>query len=317
MSSKIPVGISACLMAEKVRFDGGHKRLAFAMDDLAPFVAFTAICPEMAIGLPAPRPALRLVKNPNHHIALRTSKETSPMDYTASMEAFARQRVRQLADLCGYIVCAKSPSCGMARVRIYEAQGVQKTGVGLFTRILLEQMPWLPVEEDGRLQDAQLRENFVALIFTLWEFNQLMRQPLTRDALMAFHRRYKLLLLAHSQPAYRRIDPFVASMDRWSSLDAFALAYRDRLMALLRHPATRCNHTNVLMHAQGYFYRYLTRAQRSELTGLIDSYRQELQPLLAPITLLKHYMAEYPNAWLAQQRYFEPYPEALRLRYGH
>ncbi|AHF73195.1 ybgA [Candidatus Sodalis pierantonius str. SOPE] len=258
MSSKIPVGISACLMGEKVRFDGGHKRLTFAMDDMVSFVAFTAICPEMAIGLPAPHPALKLVKNPNDHIALRISKETSPVDYTASMEAFARQRVRQLADLCGYIVCAKSPSCGMARVRVYEAQGVQKTGVGLYTRILQEQMPWLPVEEDGRLQDVQLRENFVARIFTLWEFNQ-----------------------------------------------------------LLRHPATRCNHTNVLMHAQGYFYRYLTRAQRSELTGLIDSYRQGLQSLLAPITLLKHYMAEYPNAWLAQQRYFEPYPEALRLRYGH
>lgn len=107
MSSRIPVGISACLMGEKVRFDGGHKRLAFAMDDFAPFVAFTAICPEMAIGLPTPCPALRLVKNLNDHITLRTSKEANPMDYTASMEAFARQRVRQLADLCGYIVCAK------------------------------------------------------------------------------------------------------------------------------------------------------------------------------------------------------------------
>lgn len=317
MSSRIPVGISACLMGENVRFDGGHKRLAFAMDDLAPFVAFTTVCPEMAIGLPAPRQALRLVKNPHGQVVLRTSKEESAIDHTASMEAFARDRVRQLVDLCGYIVCAKSPSCGMERVRVYAAQGVQKTGTGLFTRVLQQQMPWLPVEEDGRLQDSQLRENFVARVFTLWEFNQLMRQPLTRGGLMAFHRRYKLLLLAHSQPEYRQIGPFVASMDRWPSLEAFALAYRDRLMALLRHPATRCNHTNVLMHAQGYFYRYLTRAQRSELTGLIDSYRRGLQPLLAPITLLKHYMAEYPDAWLAQQRYFEPYPEALRLRYGH
>ena len=317
MSSRIPVGISACLMGENVRFDGGHKRLAFAMDDLVPFVAFTAVCSEMAIGLPAPRPALRLVQNPHGQIALRNRKEKSAIDHTASVEAFSRNRVRQFAELCGYIVCAKSPSCGMERVRVYAAQGMQKTGVGLFTRVLQQQLPWLPVEEDGRLQDAQLRENFVARVFTLWEFNQLMRQPLTRGGLMAFHRRYKLLLLAHSQPEYRQIGPFVASMDRWPSLEAFALAYRDRLMALLRHPATRCNHTNVLMHAQGYFYRYLTRAQRSELTGLIDSYRRGLQPLLAPITLLKHYMAEYPDAWLAQQRYFEPYPEALRLRYGH
>ncbi|BAE74142.1 hypothetical protein SGGMMB4_01943 [Sodalis glossinidius str. 'morsitans'] len=317
MTSRIPVGISACLIGENVRFDGGHKCLAFAMDDLAPFVAFTAVCPEMAIGLPAPRPALRLVQNLHGHIALRNSKEGSTIDHTASMEAFAGQRVRQLAELCGYVVCAKSPSCGMEWVRVYASQGVQKTGVGLFTRVLQEQMPWLPVEEDGRLQDPQLRENFVARVFTLWEFNQLMRRPLTRGGLMAFHRRYKLLLLEHSQPEYWQIGPFVANMDRWPSLEAFALTYRDRLMALLRHPATRCNHTNVLMHAQGYFYLYLTRAQRSELTGLIDSYRRGLQQLLAPITLLKHYMAEYLDAWLAQQRYFEPYPEALRLRYGH
>ncbi len=317
MSNKIPVGISACLMGEQVRFDGGHRRFAFAMEDLAPFVRFEALCPEMAIGLPTPRPALRLVKDEQGHIAMRTGKGPDDTDLTPAMQAFSTARCRQLGHLSGYIVCAKSPSCGMERVRVYDRGGSQKNGAGLFTRELMRQLPWLPVEEDGRLHDPQLRENFVARVYTLFEFNQLLQQPLTRGGLMAFHSRYKLLLLAHSQPEYRLLGPFVAAMDRWESLELFALEYRNRLMAMLSNTATRPNHTNVLMHAQGYFRRHLTPKQRQELALLIDSYRQGSQPLLAPITLLKHYMAEYPDAWLAQQRYFEPYPEALRLRYGH
>ncbi|WP_410016059.1 YbgA family protein [Sodalis sp. C49] len=317
MGNKIPVGISACLMGEKVRFDGGHRRFAFAMDELAPYVRFAPICPEMAIGLPTPRPALRLVRDEQGRIAMRTGKNQNDDDLTQPMQSFSEQQVQTLGDLCGYIVCAKSPSCGMERVRVYDRAGARKNGVGLYTGELMRQLPWLPVEEDGRLHDAQLRENFVARVYTLYEFNQLLQQPLTRGGLMAFHSRYKLLLLAHSQPQYRQIGPFVAAMDRFATLESFALEYRNRLMALLSNNATRPNHTNVLMHAQGYFHRYLTQKQRQELTSLIDSYRQGMQPLLAPITLLKHYMAEYPDAWLAQQRYFEPYPEALRLRYGH
>lgn len=317
MGNKIPVGISACLMGEKVRFDGGHRRFAFAMDELAPYVHFVPICPEMAIGLPTPRPALRLVRDEQGRVAMRTGKGQDDTDLTRAMQSFSERQVQSLGHLCGYIVCAKSPSCGMERVRVYDRAGARKNGVGLYTRELMRQLPWLPVEEDGRLHDPQLRENFVARVYTLYEFNQLLRQPLTRAGLIGFHSRYKLLLLAHSQPQYRQIGPFVAAMDRFGSLENFALEYRSRLMALLSNNATRPNHTNVLMHAQGYFHRYLTQQQRHELASLIDSYRLGMQPLLAPITLLKHYMAEYPDAWLAQQRYFEPYPQALKLRYGH
>ena len=317
MDHKIPIGISACLVGEPVRFDGGHKRLAFAMDELAPYVRFVSVCPETAIGLPTPRPSLRLIADPAGRIALRNGKGLDDGDLAPAMTVFSLKQSRQFGELCGFIACARSPSCGMERVRVYHREGVRKEGTGIFTGTMMRELPWLPVEEDGRLQDPLLRENFVARVFTLYEFNHMLREPLTRDALLAFHRRYKLLLLAHSQPEYRRIGPFVAGMGQWDSLDAFALEYRNRLMHLLSHKATRPNHTNVLMHAQGYFRRHLTGKQRQELVLLIDGYRRGMQPLLAPITLLKHYMAEYPDAWLAQQRYFEPYPEALRLRYGH
>ncbi|AGO54111.1 YbgA family protein [Serratia plymuthica] len=318
MSDKIPVGISACLLGDAVRFDGGHKRLAFAVEQLAPYVRFESVCPEMAIGLPTPRPALRLSKQQHPSPAMRFSNDDS-VDVTDKMQRFSEQRVAELGHLCGYIVCAKSPSCGMERVRVYSENGKEsrKNGVGLFTAELLRQMPWLPVEEDGRLNDATLRENFVERVYALYELNMLWRKGLTRGGLIAFHSRYKLSLLAHSQPEYRELGRFVAGIEKWASLEAFAIEYRSRLMRLLAHKATRRNHTNVLMHVQGYFRRQLSSAQRQELAQLIDRYRQGMQPLLAPITLLKHYMAEYPDRYLADQRYFEPYPEALRLRYGH
>lgn len=318
MSEKIPVGISACLLGENVRFDGGHKRLAFAVESLSPWMKFEPVCPEMAIGLPVPRPALRLVKEESGAVALRFSDKREG-DLTADMEQFSRERVSRFEHLCGYIVCAKSPSCGMERVRIYDADGKnnRKAERGIYTRILMETFPWLPVEEDGRLHDPVLRENFIERVYTLHELNQLHSQGLNRGGLIAFHSRYKLLLLAHSQPQYRELGRFVAAINEWDDLEAFFVAYRQKLMDLLAIPATRRNHTNVLMHVQGYFRNQLNARQRQELATLIDSYRQGTQPLLAPMTLLKHYMAEFPDSYLSVQRYFEPYPEALRLRYGH
>ncbi|MGJ0191785.1 YbgA family protein [Pantoea sp. RRHST58] len=317
MSVKIPLGISACLLGEQVRFDGGHKRLAFAVNELAPFVRFEPICPEMAIGLPTPRPALRLVKQDDEEIHLCFSKEGGE-ELTQQMNDWSAQRVKSLHHLCGYILCAKSPSCGMERVRVYEpdTNNNRKAGMGLFAEKLKAELPWLPIEEDGRLHDPALRENFVGRICALHEFNQMWQRGLTRAQLIAFHSRYKLLMLAHSQEKYRELGPFVASMSQWDSLEAFAFEYRNRMMELLSHPASRRNHTNVLMHAQGYFRRQLSSPQRQELAELIDRYRCGVQPLLAPITMLKHYMSQYPHPWLTQQRYFDPYPEALRLRYG-
>lgn len=317
MSVKIPLGISACLLGEQVRFDGGHKRLAFAVNELAPFVRFEPICPEMAIGLPTPRPALRLVKKDDEKIHLCFSKEGGE-ELTQQMNDWSAERVKSLHHLCGYILCAKSPSCGMERVRVYEpdTNNNRKAGMGLFAEKLKAELPWLPVEEDGRLHDPALRENFVGRICALHEFNQMWQRGLTRAQLIAFHSRYKLLMLAHSQEKYRELGPFVASMSKWDSLEGFAFEYRNRMMELLSQPASRRNHTNVLMHAQGYFRRQLSSPQRQELAELIDRYRCGVQPLLAPITMLKHYMSQYPHPWLTQQRYFDPYPEALRLRYG-
>lgn len=309
------VGISGCLTGSAVRFDGGHKRAEFVMDRLAQWVTFRPICPEMAIGLPVPRPALRLVQTAVGDIRMRFSHAPHE-DVTDKMADFCQRYLAGLGELSGFIVCAKSPSCGMERVRLYDEKGNRgrKDGVGLFTATLMEKYPWLPVEEDGRLHDPVLRENFVERVFALHELNTLRKNGLTRHALLDFHSRYKLQLLAHHQAGYREIGPFVASLHEWEDLEAFFAVYRDKLMTILKKPASRKNHTNVLMHIQGYFRNQLTMRQRGELREVILNYRAGLLPILAPMTLLKHYLAEYPDGYLLTQNYFDPYPQDLALR---
>ncbi|MRT55638.1 DUF1722 domain-containing protein [Enterobacteriaceae bacterium RIT693] len=309
------IGVSGCLTGSAVRFDGGHKRMAFVMEALALVVAFKPICPEVAIGLPVPRPALRLVKAREGEIRMRFSHAPHD-DITEKMADFAAGYVSRNDELSGFIVCAKSPCCGMERVRLYDEMGNRgrKEGVGLFTGALLEKYPWLPVEEDGRLHDPVLRENFVERIFALHELNTLRANGLSRRALLNFHSRYKLQLLAHHQAGYREIGPFVASLHKWEDLDSFFVAYREKLMAILKKPASRKNHTNAMMHIQGYFRDQLNARQRCELRDVILRYRDGVLPILAPLTLLKHYLAEYPDDYLLTQNYFNPYPEYLALR---
>ena len=272
MTTKPVLGISGCLTGSAVRFDGGHKRMGFVMDELAQWVAFRPVCPEMAIGLPTPRPALRLVMTTGGETEMRFSKAPHD-DVTQKMAAFTADYLPKIGDLAGFIVCAKSPSCGMERVRLYDENGNRgrKEGVG--------------------------RKN-----------------GLTRRALLDFHSRYKLQLLAHHQAGYREIGPFVASLHEWDDLDAFFVTYRDKLMTILKKPASRKNHTNVLMHIQGYFRNQLNSRQRGELRDVILHYRDGLLPILAPLTLLKHYLAEYPDRYLMTQNYFDPYPDDLGLR---
>ena len=315
MDSQILVGISACVVGEKVRFDSGHKASAFVNKELAPYLRFEPVCPEVGIGMPVPRPTIRLVSDQDR-IALVETKDATK-DYTQAMQVYAEQKVQSFESLpmCGYIVCAKSPTCGMERVKVYGNNHAEKSGVGLYTQVLMEHMPWLPVEEDGRLNDPVLKENFITRVFCLADFYQSMGDLPTRGKVIEFHSRYKLTLMAHHPESYRELGRLVANIADYD-LDEFVSLYRLGLMNAMTHRATRKNNTNVLMHLQGYFKRVLGKHEKAELRKVIDDYRVGLLPLLAPLTLIKHYLNTYPDPYLSGQRYFQPYPEELRLRYG-
>jgi uncharacterized protein YbgA (DUF1722 family)/uncharacterized protein YbbK (DUF523 family) len=310
----IQIGISACVLGEKVRYDGGHKNSVFCSDVLANFVTFVPVCPEQAIGMPVPRPAIRLQQNPDGEISLVNSKDNR-LDFTQQMLSFSAQILPRLQHLSGYIVCAKSPSCGMERVRLTDAKGalLGKVGVGLFTRQLMQTYPWLPVEEDGRLLDPALRENFITRVYTLAAWHQLLASGFTIGKLVEFHSQFKFLIMAHHPVAYRSLGRLVAQAKLFAP-EALAQRYLLELMQALQQQATRKQHANVLMHLQGFFKKMLSAAAKQELLEVIHQYRLGHAPLLAPLTLLKHHLRTYPHQYVAAQRYLLPFPAELGLR---
>ncbi|CAH1607440.1 conserved hypothetical protein [Vibrio jasicida] len=315
MESSIKVGISSCVLGERVRFDSGHKISNFVTKELDGYFRFVPVCPEVGVGMSVPRPTIRLVSN-EERIALVETKNPDN-DHTDNMLTYSENKVNELQSeqLCGYIVCAKSPTCGMERVKVYSKNNAAKEGIGLYTRTLMEKMPWLPVEEDGRLNDPVLKENFITRIYCLNDFYESMGGEPTRGKIIAFHSRYKLTLMAHHPESYRSLGRLVADVASYE-IDDFFNEYRLGLMKALQNRASRKNNTNVLMHLQGYFKRSLTGKEREELATVISDYRTGLLPLLAPLTLIKHYLNTYPDEYLQQQKYLEPYPQEMRLRYG-
>lgn len=309
----IKVGISSCLIGHKVRYDGGHKASNFCQNDLNEFVEYLPLCPEIGIGLPIPRPSIRLEGLENGTTRALITKTGE--DITTKLRDFADVRKHQLNELSGYVLCAKSPSCGLERVRLYTPgeKDNRKAGVGIFAQRLKELEPALPMEEDGRLNDPHLRENFVLRLFVYSEWKALPR-PLNKKDVLAFHTRHKLLLLAHNQPAYRALGKRLGELEQLN--ESFAQDYIVQVMNALAKPASKANHTNVLQHVQGYFKTNLSTVEREALAQLILEYRAGLEPLSAPLALFKHYLNLYPKDYLAGQSYFQPYPQSLRLRYG-
>jgi len=319
-AASIKVGISACLLGDEVRYDGGHKRSHFCQDELGRHVEFVKLCPEVGIGMPVPRPTIRLESSAE---GVQAVVPKTGANVTADLVAFADRAKPKLNTISGYVLCAKSPSCGMERVKLYDPETghARKEGMGIFAARLRELYPALPLEEDGRLNDPLLRENFVMRVFVYAEWQALTSNEApaptpapTKAQLTQFHARLKYLLLAHSQPVYRELGPWLAQLGTPTTADA--THYIESVMTALSAPASKRNHTNVLQHIQGYFKNQLTDQQRQELAELILAYHDDIEPLLAPLTLIRHYLREYPNDYLAQQFYLAPYPRDLKLRYG-
>jgi uncharacterized protein YbgA (DUF1722 family)/uncharacterized protein YbbK (DUF523 family) len=309
----IRIGISSCLLGEAVRFDGGHKRDSFLTGTFGTFVQWVPVCPEVECGLPTPRPSMRLVRTENG-VRLLTVK--TAVDITDQMERYTRQRVAQLVseDLCGYVLKKDSPSCGLERVKIYGAHNVPvKSGRGVFAAGLVERFPFLPVEEEGRLSDPRLRENFVERVFAYWRLRALFSGKWNLGALVSFHTAHKLILMAHSPDAYRQIGQLVARARKVPRKE-LEEHYTEMFMTALAVIATPRRHANVLQHMAGYFKEQLDRESKAELLAAIDDYRRGLVPLIVPVTLLRHYVRVYNTSYLAEQLYLGPHPKELMLR---
>ena len=311
-TASIRIGISSCLLGQEVRFDGGHKRDRFLTDTLGRFVEWVPVCPEVEAGFGTPRDPMRLVAD-GRHIRLITIKTTA--DVTDRLERYAGRRVQELADeqLSGYVLKKDSPSCGMDRVKVYDAHGTpRRSGRGLFAAALRARLPFLPVEEEGRLSDPGLRDNFIERVFAYRRLLNAFDRRWTLAGLVRFHTAHKLTLMAHAIPAYRTLGQLVArakSLPRAEVRERYTAGFMTALEAL----ATRRRHTNVLQHMAGYF-KTIDEGSRAELRSTIEDYRRGLVPLIVPITLLRDYVRRHGVAYLAGQVYLEPHPKELMLR---
>ncbi len=309
------IGVSSCLLGHQVRFDGGHKHDRFLTDTVGQYFEWVPVCPEMEIGLGIPRPTLRLERYADglHMIMPKTSE-----DHTDAMRRYARRRVEELAgeDLSGYVLKSRSPSCGMERVKVYPRDGSgggAKNGQGLFAEALLGRLPLLPIEEEGRINDPRIRENWITRVFAYRRLQELWKARWTIGDLVAFHTAHKYLLLAHSQKDYRALGPLVAAA-RQVPREELRTAYETRFMAALKRIASPAKHTNVLQHMLGFLKRELVPACRAELLTHIEDYRQGRTPLVVPLTLIAHYVRLLDVEYLKNQVYLEPHPRELFLR---
>lgn len=311
--SKIKIGISSCLLGEEVRHDGGHKRNSYITGTLGEWFEFVPLCPEVAIGLGVPRPTIRLVGDADRPRVKGVKDES--LDVTDKMEAYGQKMAKRLGgQISGYILKSASPSCGMERVRLYKDNGnfAGKTGVGVYARELMAALPDLPVEEEGRLGDPVLRENFLQRVFVYHRWQQV-EKSLTPKKLVDFHSRHKLILMAHNQAAARRIGRMVAEAGK-DGLAERAREYISEVMTVLTGRATRKGHANVLMHLMGYLKTQLDGDDKAELLEMIERYRTGEVPLVVPLTLLNHHFRRHPHEYVENQHYMEPHPPELKLR---
>lgn len=305
---KIPIGISSCLLGQNVRFDGGHKRDSYIVGTLGEYFDFHAICPEVAIGLGTPRPTIHLVKIADSIRCVGIKEPEN--DVTERLRDYAAELRPIHADLCGYIVKKDSPSCGMARVKVFAGGQPHRNGVGVYTEEMMRNNPLMPVEEEGRLGDAGLRENFIQRVYVLHRWKHMLEKGLTVSGLTAFHARHKLIIMSHGD--YREMGKLIASATK-EDLAIVAGQYILLLMTVLKTVVNRANHVNVLQHIQGYLKKDLTAADKAELCEMIERYRRGEIPLIVPLTLLKHHFRKAPDPYIEDSYYMSPYPQELSL----
>ena len=313
MEANFKIGISSCLLGNKVRWNAGHKLNRYLADTLGQFVEYVPVCPEVEAGFGVPRESFRLVGDPESPRLITFKSKT---DHTDQMNNWAKKRVKELEKegLCGFIFKSDSPSSGMIRVKVYGSKGMpRKVGVGLFARAFMEHFPLIPVEEDGRLNNSLIRENFILQIFTMKRWRDSIAAKRSMGKLVDFHTRNKLLLLSHSQKHYRTMGKLVAEGKKLPIGKLYG-QYQELLMEALRLKTTVKKNSNVLQHLMGYFKKQLTADEKQELLEVFGHYRNGLVPLIVPITLINHYVRKYDQPYLKQQTYLNPHPVELKLR---
>lgn len=311
--TSVPIGISSCLLGERVRFDSGHKNNSYISKTLSEYFDFKPFCPEVSIGMGIPREPIRLVSDQLDGGDIRcVGTKTEDLDVTEKLEQCGQDQLDWARGLCGYIFKKDSPSCGMERVKIYYKNNPKRSGIGLFAKQIIEALPNLPTEEEGRLGDAILRENFIRRVFIYKRWKNLMASQPSKQDLVDFHARHKLIYFSHNQPKTRELGRLVARIGDMTQ-DDYCEQYIAAVTDIVKKPADKKNNANVLKHIQGYLKRDLDSDDKQELEHMIEQYRLGYLPLIVPITILRHHFRKCPDEYINRSYYMDPHPKELKL----
>ncbi|OGW42703.1 MAG: hypothetical protein A2Y66_02910 [Nitrospirae bacterium RBG_13_41_22] len=310
---KIKIGISTCLLGEKVRYDGGHKLDRYITDTLGHYFEWVPVCPEVEYGLPVPRESMHLIGDPASPrlVTVRTG-----IDHTEGMKKWAENKLRQLEkeNLCGFIFRSRSPSSGIGGIKVYTSSGMPSNrGTGIFGGAFMRYFPLIPVIDDGRLHNPNLRENFIERVLVFKRWKEFLKNSSKIGNLIAFHTNLKLLILSHSPKHYDALGKLVAQAGKYHAYVLYS-EYIRILMDGLRLLATTKKNTNVLLHIAGYFKKQLSSEDKRELLEVIEQYHKGYVPLIVPIVLINHYVRKFDEPYLKMQFYLNPHPMELMLR---
>ena len=313
MTEKIRIGVSSCLIGEKVRWNGDHKQDRYVREILSRYFEYIPVCPEVEVGMGVPRETVALYGDPEKPSMISKKTQT---DWTKPMEKYIKSRINTLSadDLCGYIFKSKSPSCGMGRVPLYSEFGSHKVkhGPGMFANAFINSFPLVPTEEEGRLNDPRIRENFIVRVFSFKRFNLLLNEKFSLGQWVKFHTQHKFLLLAHSRKHYDDLGALVAH-SKTIKPSELKKKYGELFMEALTSKSTPKKNTDVLLHMMGFLKKLLTKIEKEDILSTIEDYRSEILPLIVPVTLIRHQVKKHNIEYLRDQVYLNPHPKELML----
>jgi len=314
MNNKIKIGVSSCLIGEKVRWNGDHKQNHFVREVLANYFEYVSVCPEMEVGMGVPRETVALYGNLEKSRMISKKTQT---DWTRPMKNYIKDRLKSLThdDLCGYIFKSKSPSCGLGRIPVYSEFGSNKVrhGSGMFAQAFTKAFPIVPTEDEGRLNDPRIRENFIVKVFSFYRLQTLFKQKFALGTLVKFHTQQKFLLLAHSRKHYDILGQLVAK-PKSMGIEILKIKYGEIFMKALTFKATPKKNTDVLLHMMGFLKKILSKEEKKDILSVIEDYRKQLLPLIVPVTLIRHHVNKHKIEYLMGQAYLNPHPKELMLR---
>ncbi len=312
LNEKISIGISQCLLGDQVRFDSGHKHSKLCTKILSEYFCYIPTCPEVGAGFPVPRKSMKLINKDNLIDVVYSNNEK--VSVKEPLLNYTKKRIEFLSDLCGYIFMQKSPSCGVFRVKIYEKKSSQNNGRGIFAKEFIKRYPLIPFEEEGRLNDPVLFDNFITRVFIYYYWKELIKgDNLSKKSLLEFHTKLKYQVMSHSVEGYKELGLFLSNLKGKNIKETYDI-YIEKLMTILKKKANRRTHTNTLQHLFGYISKYLNKEEKRELLEIIENYRKNLIPLIVPITLIHSYSKKINNLYLSKQYYLQPHPYNLSLR---